>query len=198
MTVIAAKPGGGTYYLLPFVPICLYGIALTSKIEVNEIAAVIFVSLFLAYGPRLYLYVARLEYMYQIDAKTESEKISELKTLLALYPEAQIGISDDRHNSPYFYRVISVLNGRPLNVDFVVWADLAFAGVEEEHISRFIKECVVPTWILPLGAPFTMVNFYNHRPMLSEGFREIFFANYQRIQTGRAYQVWGCKMLPQR
>jgi hypothetical protein len=194
ITVIAAKPGGGTYYLLPLVPICIYGIAfvLASKAEVNEIATVIFLSLFLAYGPRLYLYFSRLEYMYQMDAKAEREKIAELKTYLTLYPEAQIGISDDRHNSPYFYRIISVLNGRPLNVDFAVWADLAFAGVDEEYISRFIKGCVVPTWILPLGTPFTMINFYNDRPILSEGFRKTFFTNYQWVQTGGAYQIWRC------
>ena len=45
------------------IPICTYGTALvlaSSKTEANEIAAVIFVSLFLAYGPRLWVHLTRL------------------------------------------------------------------------------------------------------------------------------------------
>jgi len=201
MTVIGAKKGGGTYYLLPLVPVCIYGIAVVlppSKVQANEIAAVIFVSLFLAYGPRLYLYLARLEYLYRVDTKSKLEQIAELETYLGSYPAAQIGISDNRHYPLYFNRAISVFNGRPMRVDFTVWMDLAFAGVDEKHILRFIDGCKVSTWILPLGMPFTMDNFYDGLPLLSDRFRHTFFTNYRQIQTGRAYQVWGCKLSTQR
>jgi hypothetical protein len=176
------------------VPICIYGIAVVcgpSKIEAKEIAALIFVSLFLAYSPNLFLNIGHL---YQVDATSEREKIAELKTYLDTYPEAEIGISDAEHYSSYFYRVFSVWNGRPLDIDFDVWMNLAYAGVDEEHIVRFIRGCTVPIWILPLGAPFTMYSRYNGHPLLSESFRRTFATNYRQIETGYAYQVWKCKL----
>jgi hypothetical protein len=196
ITVIGAINGGGSYHLLPLIPICIYGIAVvcvSSKTEAKEIAALIFVSFFLAYGPQLFLNMRWFIYKYQVAAPSEREKIAELITYLDSYPEAQIGISDDEHYSSYFYRVLSVWKGRPLHVDFTVWMNLAYAGVGEEHIVRFIKGCTVPTWILPLGAPFTMISWYNDVPVLSDSFRKTFSTNYQLVRTGQAYQVWECK-----
>ena len=67
---------------------------------------------------------------------------------------------------------------------------------DEGYIVRFIKGCAVPTWILPLGTPFSMLNFYNGLPLLSESFRATFSTNYRQIETGRAYQVWKCQLKP--
>jgi hypothetical protein len=194
--VIGAINGGGSYHFLPLMPICIYGIAVvcaSSKAEPKEIAALIFVSFFLAYGPQLFLNMRWFKYKYQMAAPSEREKISELITYLGSYPEAQIGISDDEHYADYFYRVFSIWKGRPLHIDFTVQMNLAYAGVGEEHIVRFIKGCTVPTWILPLGAPFTMTSWYNDLPVLSDSFRETFSTNYRLVRTGQAYQVWECK-----
>jgi hypothetical protein len=198
VSVIGSKLGGGSYYLLPLIPICIYGVAViftTSKPDAKNIAALIFVSLLLAYGPNLLLNLRPL-YFDQVAASSEREKIAELKHYLHSYPDAQIGVSDDEHYSSYFYRVLSVWNGRPQHVDFSLWMDLAHAGVAEEHIVRFIKGCAVPTWILPLGAPFRQTNLYNRLPMLSESFRQTFSTNYRLIETGKAYQVWQCNANP--
>ena len=196
ITVIGGKKGGGAYYLLPLIPLCMYGIAVvcaSSKIEAKGITAFVFVSFLLAYGPHLILYVRDLGYGYQVAARLQREKIAELKTFLDTYPDAQIGISDDAHYSSYFYRVFLVFDERPLHIDFGVWMDLAYAGVDERYIVRFIKGCSIPTWILPLGRPFTQVNWYNGLPLVSESFRQTFLMNYRKIENGEAYQVWQCK-----
>jgi hypothetical protein len=196
-SVIGAIKGGGRYHLLPLAPICIYGIAViceSSKTEAKEIAALIFVSFFFAYSPELFLSVRSLIHLHQTADPLEREKIAELKTYLGSYPEAQIGISDYEHYPSYFYRVFSVWNGHPLDIDFSSWMDLANAGVDEGYIVRFIKGCAVPTWILPLGTPFSMLNFYNGLPLLSESFRATFSTNYRQIETGRAYQVWKCQL----
>jgi hypothetical protein len=197
ITIIGAKAGGGTYYFVPLIPICIYGIAVvvlaSCKASAKEIVTLIFMVLFIAYGPHLFLYLLGLQSSHQAGAETEREQIAELKAYLSSYPEAQIGISDDSHYSNYFYRTFSVWDGRPLHVDFTVWVDLAYAGVDEEHIERFIEGCTVPAWILPLGEPFAKVSWYNYLPMVSEKFRKKFLANYRQVKTGRAYQVWECK-----
>ena len=196
VTMIAGKTGAGSTHLLPLVPISIYGIAViicaASKVVAKEIAALIFVSFFCAYAPNVLLDMWWSKYLYQVAAPSEREKITELKTYLDSYPEAQIGVSDREHYSSYFYRVLSVWDGRPLHVDFSVWMDLAYIGVDEENIMRFIKECALPTWILPLGTPFTHPNFYGGLPLFSESFRQTFLANYRQIEIGQAFQVWRC------
>jgi hypothetical protein len=194
--VIGATRGAGEYHLLPLFPTFIYGIALvceSSKTEAKELAAFIFVSFFLGYGPQFFWQLRALGYMYQGAAPIEREYAAELKTILGSYPDAQIGISDLEHFSSYFYRVFSVWNGRPLDIDFSAWMDLAYVGVSEKHIVRLVEKCTVPTWILPLGTPFTMSNWYNGLPLLSESFRTTFLANYRQIESGSAYQVWKCK-----
>jgi hypothetical protein len=206
ITVIGAKAGGGTYYLLPLAPICIYAIAIvcaSSKTDVAKVASCVFVSyLFASLGLPLLPFwnppnspniVLNIGHLYRLEATAEQEKIAELKTYLDAYPEAQIGITDYGHYSSYFYRVFSVWNGRPLDIDFSVWMDLAYVGVDEGYILRFIKGCAIPVWIFPLGRPFTMINWYNGLPLLSESFRRTFFTNYRQIEAGQAYQVWKCK-----
>src|SRR5262249_45827443 len=146
ITIIGAKDGGGRYYLLPFAPICIYAIApvcASAKAETAKIASLVFIPYFLAYSPNL---VLNMRDFYH-DPSAEREKIAELKTYLDAYPGAQIGVSDDQHYSSYFYRVLSVWNGRPLDVDFSTWMDLAHIGVDEQYIVRFIERCTIPVWI---------------------------------------------------
>jgi hypothetical protein len=71
--------------------------------------------------------------------------------------------------------------------------ELEHAGVDEKYILRFIQDCNVPIWILPIGTPFATANNYNQLPLLTEEFRHTFSRNYQLIKIGQAYQVWECK-----
>ena len=82
-----------------------------------------------------------------------------------------------------------------LSIDFAAWMDSKYAGVPEEHIIRFLERCEVPTWIVPVGAPFTLLNLYTGLPLVSDEFRRTFFANYKLAQFGQAYQVWVCRSL---
>ena len=132
------------------------------------------------------------KYFYQVKVPDERDKIAELQNYISSYPDGQIGISDDAHYPSYYYRVLSVWNGHPLRVDFTTWMDLAYAGVDEKYIARFVEGCAVKTWILPVGDPFMKTNGYNSLPIVSENFRRTFFANYRQIQVGNAYQVWRC------
>jgi hypothetical protein len=196
MTVLGAKPGGGAFYLLPMIPSCIYGVAvLLGRFEgkTAQFALAIFICFFVAYSPRLLFYVRSHYADVAAAAQSEPTKIAELETYLESYPEAQIGISDATHYRSYFYRILSVFSGRPVHVDFSVWMELANGGVSEEHVSRFIKACEVPVWILPSGAPFTMVSKYSNLPMLSEEFRRMFLSSYQQVEIGHTYQVWKCE-----
>jgi hypothetical protein len=197
VVITGAKSGAGSYYLLPLMPIWIYMVAVGCASFVTKAklgtALILFVSFFLAYGPNLLLNERSRTYLY-LATQRERDQIAEMNAYASSYPDAQIGVSDDEHYSSYFYRVLPVWNGRPLHVDFTTWMDAAFVGIDEEYITRFIKGCAVKTWILPLGTPFTMINWYNGRPLVSESFRQTFFTNYRQIKIGEAYQVWQCNL----
>jgi hypothetical protein len=163
----------------------------------RETIAIIFLLLLLAYGPGAFTIHNRLLADYYRNSQVERDKVSELQKYLTAYPDAQIGISDDQHYSDTYYRVLSVLQGHPLYVDFAAWEDLAYVGVDEKNIIRFLKECEAPTWILPLGAPFTKLSWYTKRPILSDDFRRKFSMQYGLIQMGQFYQVWRCSKFGQ-
>ena len=195
--IIASLSASGPYHLLPFVPLCLYMVAVMaaapsreSELAPQETIAIIFLLSLLAYGPGIYLVNSNLMTYY--NRTEQHEKIHELQTYLETYPNAQIGVSDDAHYSDTDYRILSVLAGHPLHIDFAAWGDLEY-GVPERNIVRFIERCEVPTWILPLGTPFTKSSWYTERPMLSDDFRRTFSTNYQLIKIGQFYQVWGCR-----
>jgi len=195
IVVIGAKVGAGSYYLLPLVPAFIYGIAIggpRSATEAGGITALISIAIFLAYGPNLWFDMQTAKYLYQVKAPEERDKIAELQNYISAYGDAQIGISDDEHYPSYYYQVLSVWNGHPLRVSFTAWMDLAYVGVDEKYITRFVEGCAVKTWILPVGNPFMKTNGYTELPIVSDNFRRIFFANYRQIEVGNAYQVWRC------
>ena len=146
MVLIGAKRGVGSYYLLPLVPVFIYGIAIGCAHSVTagrEMAALIFLGIFLAYGPNLLIDMQHWHHTYQANALEERHKITELRKYVGSYPDAQIGVSDDEHYESYFYRVLSVWNGQALHVDFTAWMDLAYGGIDEKYITRFLKRCTV-------------------------------------------------------
>jgi hypothetical protein len=199
VTAVCIGSISGPYHLLPFVPLCLYAATIMAQAPgrdsepvARKTISIIFVFLLLAYGPGGFIIHSRLSTAYYLNSPAEREKIIELQKYLAVYPDAQIGISDDEHYSDTYYRIFSVFQGHPLHVDFPAWEDLAYVGVNEKNVTRFIKKCKVPTWILPLGAPFTKLSWYTSQPILSNDFRRIFSTNYRLIQIGQFYEVWGC------
>lgn len=192
-TAIVVASVSGPYHLLPFAPICLYAIAVVSPaVEIRGIIAAVFLLFFLSFGIEGSILNAHLFTNYYRHSRTDPGKIFELQAYLDKFPKAEIGVSDDFHNSDANYRIFSVLSGHALHVDFTAWEDLAYVGVDESVVRRFIERCEVPTWILPLGKPFTKVSWYTNEPLLSEQFRQVFATNYRLVQKGRAYQMWKC------
>jgi hypothetical protein len=198
--VIASRDGAGPYYLLPFIPFCLYGTILILEAPITRrtapqnsivIGTIGLIVLIFAYGPGCIRDTWRMTRLY-LNSSAEREKIAELQTFSELYPKSQMGISDDDHYESTYYRVLSVFQGGSVDVDFSVWMDLAAGGISEDYIIRFIKECSVTSWILPVGEPFTAQNDFLGGPMLSDEFRRVFAANYRLVDIGGAYQVWVC------
>jgi len=194
--VIAAKPGSGPSHLIPFVPLCLYGVALsaeTSPDKMRRSTVIVAAALAaLAFGPIYANNLRQSKYYFHI-IQSDRDKVTELSSLLDAYPDAQLGVSDITHYRDSFYKVMPVLQGHPVHVDLAAWMDMQFAHVSESHITRFLTRCEVAAWILPTGDPFTMLSYYTDKPLFSDEFRQMFSANYQQVRAGKAFQVWRCR-----
>ena len=199
--VIAAKPGSGTHIFIPFIPLCLYATAVlldADSTKASGIAALVFLLTFIAYFPSFAFQIAWSKGLLA-NAQFERVKAGEIRELLDAYPDAQIGVSDQEHYiDTHYSKFLSVLKGHSIRVDFTAWMDLQLGGVQESNITRLVQRdsngCNVPTWILPLGAPFTMVSRYTMRPEVSDEFRRTFYENYKLVHMSRAFQVWVCKL----
>ncbi len=197
--VVGAKVGAGSHHLVPFVPLCLYSAVAMSNLPAktaDRIAVPIFIVLLIAYSPS-YVQTIQLSRDFYRQSQSEHTKIVELEKFLNAYPDAQIGPSDSAHYSDTFFRVVPVLQGRVLRVDFAAWIDLEYGGVNEATLARFFERCEIPTWILPLGTPFSTLNLYSYTPLLSDKLRQTFLTNYKMILVGQSYQVWRCSLLAQ-
>jgi hypothetical protein len=162
----------------------------------DRIAVPIFIVLLIAYSPS-YVQTVQLAQEFYLQSQREHAKIVELEKLLNTYPDAQIGPSDSAHYSDTFFRVVPVLKGHVLRVDFAAWIDLEYGGVNEATLARFFERCEIPTWILPLGTPFSTLNLYSYTPLLSDKLRQTFLTNYKMVLVGESYQVWKCSSLTQ-
>ncbi len=105
---------------------------------------------------------------------------------------AEVGVSDPNHYSDTFLKSLLIFQGAPSSVDFGSWMHLRYVGTSEKIIDRLLGNCRIATWILPKGAPFTMINFFTRRPLFSDDFRDQFASRYTLIQRGAYYDVWRC------
>lgn len=202
VALIGSKDGAGPRHLFPLIPTCLYGTILLLEAPITgrtapqnsvTFGAIGLISLIVAFGPGCLRDTWAMTRLYYLNSSVERDKIAEFQTLTKLYPESQMGVSDrGSHYPDSFYRVLSIFRGGLVDFDFAVWRDLIRGGISEDYIIRFIKECRVPSWILPIGEPFVANGDFN-RPLLSDEFRRIFAANYRLVDIGAAYQVWVCR-----
>lgn len=196
VAMIAAKPGAGTFHLLPFGAIGLYALAVTLQAAgaaAPRIAAAVFAVALVSYLQPLLTRTWPTTLRQYRGSAAAQLKIEELRGLLAAYPGAQIGPTDRAHYDDTFYRAIAVFAGHGMRVDFATWMDLRHSGAPEDRIIRFITGCEVPSWIFPLGEPFVMPSFYTDAPMFSDDFRRRFRDHYRLAHGGAFFQVWTCR-----
>lgn len=198
--LVACKAGAGPHHFLPFLPAYIYGIALlikapaTRNIRLPNRVLILFIFVFLAalFGPAVYGETRKN--LYLLDrGDTESAKIRDMERLIAAYPHAAVGVGSQAHYTDSEYRVVAIFRGAPLPIDVPAWMDLAFGGVNEGVLTRFITHCRIPAWVMPQGEAFSTPNGYDASMMFSENFRALFYANYALAKSGAYYQAWVCK-----
>jgi len=202
--VIAATPGAGLWHLLPFLPPLMF---LTLKFAMlerqhpglsisNQTAANWFFCLYIcAFGPSLLLSSTFMSRVITSSSLAWSQ-LAELEKLYAIYPQAEMGVSDAANYPLTFYRVIGVLRGTPVHFEIPFIMYIQSAGLGDAATEALVEGCKITEWILPTaGAPFSIsVGHYPGRDeVLSDKFRQDFENNYRVVFNGNYYNVWSCR-----
>jgi hypothetical protein len=199
--VIAAKPGSGPWHLLPFLPPLMF---LTLKFAMlerqhpglsigNQTAANWFFCLYIcAFGPWLLTSSISMSRVIASSPLAWS-RLAELEKLYAIYPEAEMGVSDFENYYVTFYRVIGVLRGTPVHFEIPFIMDVRAAGLGDAATEALVEGCKITEWILPnAGAPFS-IHYPGQNELLSDKFRQDFENNYRVVFNGNYYNVWSCR-----
>ena len=115
-----------------------------------------------------------------------------------MYPQAEMGVSDIQNYRSTFYRVIGVARGTPVHLEFTFLMDIRAVGLGEDAAQKFVEDCKVPEWILPVaGIPFSLRGSYEYQgrydTLISDRFRQAFDHNYRVVFPGKYYNVWSCR-----
>jgi hypothetical protein len=199
--VFASKAGAGAHHLLPVVPAMLY---LTARIiaaparrnagvSLRGVVSLIVLAFGLAAALPLITMLDQVNYAARGLRPLDIAKRSEFLALLSSYPDAETGVSDNKTYSDSFFRPLQVMHNGKYHLDIAGWMDLQHVGLAETPVLRLIEECVVTDWIMPAGAPFSLTNSYNGRPLFSDHFRSRFAERYTARARGKFYTVWHCQ-----
>jgi hypothetical protein len=203
VAVIAGKPGGGTPYMMPLVPLSLYlTVKLTSQESIkqrrgaNEMVRLT-LGVVLTCASPIWAY-SWLQMARQLpNYRTEQEKSAELRELFRGFPKSEMAhnSSEKFAQSDEYYRVQKAYLGQVTHFDFVNYADQRLAGLPVALVYPLFDNCSVPSWILSHeGSPFSG-DIYGV-PLFDEVVRDRFRTNYELVKRGQYYDVWACRKTP--
>jgi hypothetical protein len=206
----AAKPGSGSYHLLPFlVPIVHAYFWLRSELpESRRDAAISGYAVPLVVTALFYSTVSSLYFWNSVrSAPAASATLAEIREVEREFKgqRIELGYGDDHLDRATWYRYQTIFDGHPYTLDSVQMADLQFGGVAiPEATIRYIESCQTGVWLIPKGkAPFTLTNgfFGEGHPLLDDRFRNAFSKHYRLAEQGKIFDRWTslqdrCKMFP--
>ena len=200
-TIGGSKIGAGPHHLIPLAPALLLLTARFASAEAKKPAAipsrsafalVVLVCSIWQLGSAATM-LPELVSTWRSDRTLLLEKQSEFTRFLSAYPEAEVGVSDLPTYPDTFFRPLQVARNGRLHLETGAWMDLQQAGAEDAPLLDLIEKCTVRDWLIPLGPPFTIPNWYSGLPLFSDDFRRAFASRYRAVAQGRHFSVWSCE-----
>ena len=138
-SIIGSISGAGIHHLIPLIPMAIYlCLALPAKrghlsvdhavkfaiiaTSLSFLFPYVYVGVRNTYSASHRLFYISSEYSKRVDVEHINDK----------YPDAQVGIGDDQHFDDSFYKILPILRGGPLRIDFSSWMDFQYE-VQDDH-----------------------------------------------------------------
>lgn len=196
VTVLAAKPGGGPFHLMPFVPVLTYAVLWMTPAPflsgLRGSICVAFTLTALSLGLSDQALIVRT-----VSGRNLETAIADLRRFSDRHAGRQIAVG---------YAGTSYLSHARPEVVFRTGDYLLDAPAVQEHrlsglalpesTIRAILDCRVEFWLIPRGAePFAVPNAYApHGPaeVFPRDFRDAFLRRYERTGEIGGFDIWEC------
>jgi hypothetical protein len=197
IAIVSAKPGGGAFHLLPFVPILGYLITAVPREDWNRsavprVAAAFTVTACAIAVPRQAVFIGTVANRHLDLAIADARRFAEDKAT----KRVAIGYAGTSHLS--HARPVLVFRSGDYLIDGPAVQEHRLSGLDIPAATiEAIDRCRFDYWLLPQNAPpFDVPSAY--RPLgpadvFSERFRSAFTQRYVRIGRTAFYDVWECR-----
>jgi hypothetical protein len=195
VALVGAKPGGGPYHLLPFVP----SLALLALTRWNEGGRPVGVWLAAFAATAGILAIASQSRLVQtIRARHLDQVIADVREAVerAAGQKVAVGYAGTSYTS--HARVDVVFRTGEYLLDAPAVQEHRLAGLPMPSATlRAIETCSVPVWLLPRdGEPFKVPTAYGEMgpvEVFPDDFRAAFLARYERRFSTRFFDAWECR-----
>ena len=198
----ASKPGAGPYHLIPFLPVVMYGTALTlqripekGRADSNYAAGV---AAFLG-SMAIVGFFQTSYFVWSASRIPGTPVVEDITRFAALHPSARIEMGySDVNEALTFVRPVLVFRQGAYLLDAPAIQEYQMAGVELPGTTlRAIEECQVDIWLIAKGGqPFMIQNRYpatGYAPIFDPQFRLAFLNTYRRTSATQYFDVWECR-----
>lgn len=203
VAVAGAKPGGGPYHLLPFVPVIAW-LAVeawrrpadrqTPPLRVPA-AVLLLAASVIAVALAILQQVSFHRVMYE---RASSSEAADLRTFLAAHRGQTVHVGHGRADVLTFVRPLAVFASGVYVLDAPAVQEHQRAGLPLPAATlEAVRSCRIDIWLLPKGSPpFEGANRYAPAEMpalFPAPFVEAFEARYVRVDATRYFDVWRCR-----
>lgn len=196
ISVAAAKPGGGPFHLLPFVPVLAYVVVSAGP---HARGAPWTRSLVIAFGiTALLIAVPRqLIFVRTMAGRDLGPAASYLREFAAAHPGRRIEVGYAGTSYLSYARPEIVFRTREYLLDAPAIQEHRLAGLQlPASTLQALDTCRIEYMLIPTGAdPFVVPSaYFPHGPadVFPEAFRATFHRRYRRITSGELFDVWEC------
>jgi hypothetical protein len=202
---ISGKPGGGSLYMMPLIPLALYvGARQLSRLtpeqysETSQNRNLVLGTVLLFSAPiwafSWYQMAKQIPNIGVVQAKAK-----ELRSIFKTFPDSEMGDNAGKTRAEQYQvtldenlRVEKAFLGQITKFDYVNYGDQRFAGLSGSVLYPLLENCRIPAWVLPREGASFGGRVYG-LPILDKGGLERFHANYELIKQYQFYEVWHCK-----
>jgi hypothetical protein len=205
VALISGKPGGGSLYMMPLIPLALYvGARQLSRLAPEQFSEIsqnrnLVLWTVLIFSAPLWAF-SWYQMAKQIpNIGVEQAKAKELRSIFETFPGSEMGDNSGETRAEQYHimldenlRVEKAFLGQITRFDYVNYADQRFAGLSGSVLYPLLENCRIPTWVLSREGDRFRGSRYG-LPILDNGGLKRFHENYELFRKYQFYEVWRCK-----
>jgi hypothetical protein len=205
VAIITGKPGGGSPYMMPLIPLALYvGARQLSRLTPDQSSEIsqnrnLVLATVLIFSAPMWAF-SWYQMAKQIpNIGVEQAKAKELRSIFKTFPGSEMGDNFGRTTAEKYQvildenlRVEKAFLGQITKFDYVNYSDLRFAGLSGSILYPLLENCRIPTWVLSRQGESFRGRVFG-LPILDNGGLKRFHENYELFRKYQFYEVWRCK-----